>query len=89
MPSDAAATTPSQRDRHLRAITEHGHRAWQVTSGYCWRALVEADISRLKQVIGGTLRLRTDRRRATEIGIAVAVLNRMLKLGRPEYIRVA
>ncbi len=62
---------------------------WQKASGYNWRALVEADISRFKRVIGGALRSRTDRRRATEVAVAVSVLNRMLELGRPEYIRLA
>ncbi|MBB5696605.1 hypothetical protein [Muricoccus pecuniae] len=58
-------------------------------SGYNWRALVEADIARFKQVIGGALRSRTDERRATEVAVAVTVLNRMLELGRPEYVRIA
>ena len=57
-------------------------------SGYNYRALVEADISRYKRVIGGTLRSRTDARRATEVAIGARALNRMLKLGRPEYVRI-
>ena len=62
---------------------------WQRASGYNWRALVEADVSRWKRVIGDGLRLRTDGRQATEVAIAVNLLNRMLELGRPEYVRVA
>jgi len=62
---------------------------WQKASGYNYRALVEADISRYKRVIGGTLRSRTDARRATEAAVAVQALNRMLELGRPEYVRIA
>ena len=62
--------------------------AWQKASGYNWRALVEADISRLKRIIGDGLRSRTDQRRATEVEIAVSALNRMLELGRPEYVRL-
>jgi len=89
VPSDTAATTPSQRDRHLQDISEHGRMRWQKTSGYHWRALVEADISRFKRVIGDALRSRTDRRRATEVAIAVDALNRMLELGRPSYVRFA
>ena len=53
------------------------------------RALVKADVSRFKRVIGDALRSRTDRRRATEVAIAVGALNRMLDLGRPEYVRTA
>jgi len=50
---------------------------------------MEASISRFKRVIGDGLRSRTDRRRATEVAIAVDALNRMLELGRPNYVRIA
>ena len=53
-----------------------------------WRALVEADIGRYKRVIGDALRSRTEGRQTTEVAIAIASLNRMLELGRPEYIRL-
>ena len=88
VPSDTAETAPTMRDRHLQIIAERGRMAWQKAAGYNWRALVEADISRFKRVIGNGLRSRTDRRRATEIAIAVNALNRMLELGRPEYVRL-
>jgi hypothetical protein len=32
---------------------------------------------------------QTDVRRETEVTIATSVLNRMLDLGRPEYVRLA
>ena len=89
VPSSTAETALTQRDRHLRSIKDRGRMGWQATSGYNWRALVEADVSRFKRVIGDALRSRTDRRRATEVAIAVGVLNRMLDLGRPEYVRTA
>jgi Transposase DDE domain len=89
VPSDAAETTPSQRDRHLQLIAERGRMGWQKASGYNWRALVEADIARWKRVVGDALRSHTDGRQATEVAIAADVLNRMLDLGRPEYVRVA
>ena len=41
VPSDAAETTPSQRDRHLQLIAERGRLGRQKASGYDWRALVE------------------------------------------------
>ena len=62
---------------------------WQRASGYNLRALVEADVSRWKRVIGDGLRSQTDGRRATEVAIAADALNRMLDLGRPEYVRIA
>jgi hypothetical protein len=39
-------------------------------------------------VIGDGLRSRRDERRVTEVSVAVHVLNRMLKLGRPIYVRI-
>ena len=87
VPSSTAEFAPTERDRHLRSIEEQGRMGWQAASGYNWRALVEADVSRFKRVIGDGLRSRTDRRRATEVTIAVGALNRMLDLGRPEYVR--
>jgi hypothetical protein len=89
VPSGTAETAPTRRDRHLRAIAERGRLGWQKASGYGWRALVESDISRFKRVIGDGLRSRTDGRQETEVAIAADVLNRMLDLGRPEYVRVA
>jgi hypothetical protein len=49
---------------------------------------MEADIGRYKRVIGDALRSRTEGRQSTEVAIAVASLNRMLELGRPEYVRL-
>ncbi|MGI4793083.1 MAG: IS5 family transposase [Janthinobacterium lividum] len=89
VPSDTAETAPTQRDRHLQTITEHGRRRWQKASGYHWRALVAADISRFKRVIRDGLRSRADRRRGTEVALTVDVLNQMLELGRPDYVRFA
>jgi hypothetical protein len=89
VPSQAAETAPTQRDAHLRCIAERGRLGWQKASGYNWRALVESDISRWKRVVGDGLRFQTDGRQATEVAIAADVLNRMLELGRPEYVRIA
>ena len=89
MPSETADTAPTRRDLHPRLIAERGRMGWQKASGYNWRALVEADISRYKRVIGGTLRSHTDGRQATEVVIAVGALNRMLERGRPESVRIA
>ena len=52
VPSDTAQTAPTMRDRHLQIISERGRMAWQKAYGYHWRALVEADSSRFKRVIG-------------------------------------
>jgi hypothetical protein len=84
VPSATAETAPTKRDQHLQLIAERGRMGWQRVSGYNWRALVEADIGRYKRVIG----LADGGRQTTEVAIAVATLNRMLELGRPEYVRL-
>ena len=88
VPSAAANADPTQRDEHIAVIAAHGRMGWQRRSGYNWRALVEADVSRWKRVIGDGLQSRTDDRRSTEVAIAARALNRMLELGRPEYVRM-
>ena len=39
-------------------------------------------------MIGDRLRSRTNGRQASEVAIAAGALNRMLELGRPEYVRI-
>ena len=80
VPSRTAESAPTPRDRHLQLIAAHGRMAWQKASGYTKRARAEAAIARWKQVIGDRLRAHTDERRATEVDVAVYVLNRMLDL---------
>ena len=80
---------PHERDRHLQFIAKHGRIAWQKASGYTARARAEAAMGRFKRVIGDGLRSRTDERRITEVEVAVHALNRMLELGRSNYVRVA
>src|SRR4051812_24589318 len=46
-------------------------------------------VSRSRRVIGDGLHARTDQRQATEMNVAVMVLNRILELGRPKSVRIA
>src|SRR3954464_8655241 len=89
VPSKTAEAAPTQRYQHLQLIAEHGRMGWQTASGYTRRALAEATISRFKRVIGDGLRSHTDQRQATEMDVAVQVLNRMQELGRPKSVRIA
>jgi len=86
--SEMSETEPTQRDCHLQDIVEKGRMGWQKASGYNARSRVEAAVGRYKQVIGDGLRFRKDERRATEVAVAVHVLNRMLELGRPISVRI-
>ena len=87
--SDTADTAPTQRDRHIQTIAETGRLAWQRTSGYNKRAGVESQMARWKGVLGEALRFHSDQAQATEVSVGVAVLNRMLGLGRPNSVRDA
>ena len=87
--SDTAETAPTQRDRHIQTIAETGRMAWQRASGDNKRAGVESQMARWKGVLGEALRFHCDAAQATEVAIGVAVLNRMLDLGRPNAVRVA
>jgi hypothetical protein len=89
VPSQTAESDPTQRDRHLQLIAEKGRMGWQRASGYTKRARAEAAIGRWKQVIGDRLRAHADEGRATEVEVAGHVLNRMLDLGRPNYVRIS
>jgi transposase len=78
---------PTQRDRHLAMIAEQGRLAWQATTGYGQRSLVETTMGRYKALIGPRLRARGFAVQQTEAAIGVAVLNRMLVAGRPDSVR--
>ncbi|WP_455289646.1 IS5 family transposase [Cupriavidus necator] len=77
----------TQRDHHLKTITERGRLAWQAATGYGQRALVETTMGRYKSLIGPRLRARNFPAQQTEAAIGVAVLNRMLAAGRPKSVR--
>ncbi len=77
------------RDRHIHAIQSHGRMAWQKSSGYNRRALVETSISRYKRIIGERLRTRSLPAQRVEPGIGVSILNKMARLGMPVTERVA
>src|SRR6202046_5120772 len=59
------------RDRHVRLIAEKGRMAWQKTTGYGRRSLVETAIGRYKHIIGPTLPTRSNDGQGGEVAIAV------------------
>ena len=78
---------PTQRDRHLAMITEHGRLAWQVAINYGQRSLIETTMGRYKALVGPRMRARGFAAQQTESAIGVAVLYRMLAAGRPKSNR--
>ena len=89
VPSGTAEGDPTRRGRHLRAIAERGRVSRQRVSGYNCCALVEAEIARRKRIIGDELCSQGNGRQAAEVAIAANALNRILDLGRAEYVRIA
>jgi len=53
VPSATAETEPTQRDRHLQHIAEHGRMAWQEASGYTARARAEIVCSQSPKALIG------------------------------------
>ena len=76
------------RDEILRAIRQKGRKGWKQASGYHRRSLAETQIYRYKQLIGNTLKARTEPNQQVESRLGCALLNRMIHLGKPESYRV-
>jgi hypothetical protein len=79
----------SRRDRHIRLIAEKGRMAWQKATGYGRRSHAETAVGRYKGLIGPKLRARGLPAQQGEAAIAVAVLNRMIRIAKPTSVRVA
>jgi hypothetical protein len=75
------------RDRHVQFIAQKGRMAWQKTTGYGRRSLVETAIGRYKHIIGSTLRARSNDGQDGEAAITVQVLNRMIRIVKPISVR--
>ncbi len=75
---DRTAASPRTAGPAAEAEAGHGREA----------AAGRADLAASEEA-NDALRSRTDGRRRTEVAIAAGVLNRMLELGRPEYVRIA
>jgi hypothetical protein len=85
--SSGEVRPPTQRDRHLKVITERGRLAEHVAAGYGQRALVETTMGRYEALIGPRLRARGFAAQQTEAAIGVAALNWILAAGRPASVR--
>jgi hypothetical protein len=83
------AGAENQRDRHIRLLAGKGRMAWQKATGYGRRSLAETVVGRYKALIGPKLRARTLPTQQGETSIAVAALNRMIRVAKPISVRVA
>jgi hypothetical protein len=62
--------------------------AWQKSTDYGLRALAETAVSRVKRLNAGQLRSRTFGAQQKEIAFQISALNRMIRAGKPNTIRV-
>ena len=72
------------RDENLRAIRNHGRKAWKQSCGYHRRSLAETAMSRFKRILGPTISARTFASQTTEIKVRCKILNTMTQLGTPD-----
>lgn len=80
-----------QRDEAIHFIRtfddfEDGRKAWKKASGYHERSKIEALMFRLKRTFGFSLRYKNEHARSNEIISKINILNKMLALGRAEYV---
>jgi hypothetical protein len=84
----AEAECRTIRDRHVQFIAQKRRMAWQKTTGYGRRSLVETAIGRYKHIIGSTLRARSNDGQGGEAAITVQLLNRMIRIVKPVSVRL-
>ena len=82
--SKSKAAGAVARNATVESIRELGRREWKKQTDYHQQAHAENAFYRYKQLTGGRLRGRNNEAQATEVKLAVNVLNRMLELGAPQ-----
>lgn len=88
--SIAETSWERERDDAIAAIygfggDDLGRRLWKRCSGYHERSLVETAIFRIKKMFGGELKARSMGAQTTEAICKCMVINKMNKLGMPEF----
>ncbi len=89
VPSTSEVGRQTQRDRHIGLMAEVGRMGWQRATGYGRRNQAETTMGRYKHLIGPRLRARTLLTQQGKAAIAVAVLNRMIRIAKPISVRRA
>ena len=78
----------TQRDGHIRAITERGRIAWQKENEYGLRSRVELAIQRYKRIIGNTMKARALPQQNAEAWVSAFALNMMTILATPVSVKI-
>ena len=81
-------TPPHPRDENLRYIRKHGRKKWKRDFNYHRRSLAETTMFRFKTIFGGKLSARNFDNQAVELFLKCAVLNRMIRVAKPDSYKV-
>ena len=74
VPTDTAASAPTQRDQHIQMIAKRGRLGWQRAAGYGRRSLGEVAMLRYKTLIGRSLGARTLPAQKVEAAVGCKVI---------------
>ena len=83
-----AAGPPLPRDEAIRYIRSHGRKKWKRTRDYHRRSLGETAVCRYKQLVGRFVEARRWACEQVEVKLGAKVLNKMMRLGMPETVKV-
>jgi IS5 family transposase len=78
----------SERNKAVKKIWEIGRDSWKIENGYHQRSKIETAMFRYKMIIGDHLTARKNSHQETEVAIGCKILNIMLKVAKPESIKV-
>ena len=79
----------TQRDQAINTIKTIGRAAWKIQQGYHERSKAETTMFRYKTIIGDNLAARKLEHQKTEVIIGCKIINTMLKLIKPQSVKVA
>ncbi|MGI9504766.1 MAG: hypothetical protein ACR2RE_17115 [Geminicoccaceae bacterium] len=85
--SDCDVSDPSKRAPHIKMIREHRRMAWQKTTDYGRRSLIETAFGRYSSIIEDGLKARDDDAQMTEVAIGIKALNRMTRAAKSNSVR--
>ncbi len=79
---------PLARDKTIRMIRKKGRKGWKIHSGYHRRSLSENFFFRYKTVFGEHLKSRISENQKIEVILNTIILNKMIKVGKPQSYKV-
>ena len=79
--SDTYGTSPTQRDKHIEYIQEHGKELWKFKTGHQRQLLAENAMGRYKNAFSGSMHARTTEGQVFEARCGSNILNQQIRQG--------